>query len=826
MKKIIRTAGILTLVFAASVAVYFFAARKNMQKEETVYSSMDAPGFPVVYTEFDGKDINALHGYIQDMGNQAAGESISVLPEDRKLNIRVKEYGNGITGLSYEVRNLSMNRLIERTQVEDWQEDGGDIQAILPIQNLLTQNETYLLDLTVSTAEKDIHYYTRIMWADSDHAGDMLRLAEDFTRKSLDYNEAKNLVSYLETNPAEDNSSLGNVSIRASFDHLTWDGLTTELVGEPQITLQVYDGIMGQVQVEYKVRITDSTGAQSLVNAEDNFTMKWNDKRIYLMNYNRYANEAFKGEQKNFAGKRILLGISDAKQIKALKSENSRYILYKVNGNLWRYDQHDKKSMCLFTFSDGANEDVRADYKKHDVKVLSASNEGNVDFLVYGYMNRGTYEGQMGVVFYHYDEDSHMVQEKFFVPVSTGFDQLESDISTLAYLGDNGMTYLLLNGKVAGIDLSSNESVTVAYGLSQGNFAVSTDGSRMAWQEGTDAYHSEILHVMDFNTAQKQDITAPSGDYVRALGFVGSDLIYGFGHESDLWTVNGTIKELPMYAMYIADNEMNIQSEYKKQGIYISSVTAEEGRIHLKRMVKLGENQYAYQDEDTIVCNQKVDADPFEGLGWYASQEKGRVYFVQTDGDVKSSSVKTEAPKAFSYENTSTLELAGRQNNTEDGTLMFYAYGGGRYLGSFRDFGEAVNTAYDKMGYVTDQDQHLVWDRINRKAIRSLKDPAGQARELLSYMDSFGENKLRDSGVMTLDASGSSVNQVLYFIDKGIPAAAVMPDGSYLLLYGYDQYNVSIYDPATQDTYKMGLGDANAYFSGSYNGFLCGLKVE
>ena len=110
------------------------------------------------------------------------------------------------------------------------------------------------------------------------------------------------------------------------------------------------------------------------------------------MNYNRYANEVFQGEQKNFAGKRILLGISDAKQIKALKSENSRYILFKVNGNLWRYDQHDKKATCLFTFSDGSNEDVRADYKKHDVKVLSVTDEGNVDFLVYGYMNRGTYE--------------------------------------------------------------------------------------------------------------------------------------------------------------------------------------------------------------------------------------------------------------------------------------------------------------------------------------------------------------------------------------------------------------------------------------------------
>lgn len=142
----------------------------------------------------------------------------------------------------------------------------------------------------------------------------------------------------------------------------------------------------------------------------------------------------------------------------------------------------------MFTFADGSNDDVRAIMGNIMLKVLAASDEGDVDFLVYGYMNRGTYEGQMGVVFYHYDEDSRTVQEKFFVPVSEGYDQLESDITTLAYLGEDGMTYLLLNGKVTGIDLNSNESVTVAYGLSQGSFAVSADGSRMAWQE-------EIMHI-------------------------------------------------------------------------------------------------------------------------------------------------------------------------------------------------------------------------------------------------------------------------------------------------------------------------------------------
>ena len=48
----------------------------------------------------------------------------------------------------------------------------------------------------------------------------------------------------------------------------------------------------------------------------------------------------------------------------------------------------------MFTFADGSNDDVRADYGKHNVKVLAASDEGDVDFLVYGYMNRGTYEGR------------------------------------------------------------------------------------------------------------------------------------------------------------------------------------------------------------------------------------------------------------------------------------------------------------------------------------------------------------------------------------------------------------------------------------------------
>ena len=159
--------------------------------------------------------------------------------------------------------------------------------------------------------------------------------------------------------------------------------------------------------------------------------------------------------------------------------------------------------------------------------------------------------------------------------------------------------------------------------------------------------------------------------------------------------------------------------------------------------------------------------------------------------------------------------------------MIFYAYGGGHFLGASRQFAEAVNLAYDKNGdFVTDERGHLVWDRINRQPIRNLKDPSGAAGAVMSHLDGFTRSTLYEDGIMVIDATGCTLNQVLYFIDKGIPAAAYREDGSYVLLSGYDTYNVTIYDPAVQENVKMGLGDAAAHFGSQHNRFLCGLKIE
>ena len=47
--------------------------------------------------------------------------------------------------------------------------------------------------------------------------------------------------------------------------------------------------------------------------------MKWNELRIYMMQYDRTVNQIFAGDRSEFSGKRILLGITGDDRIELVK---------------------------------------------------------------------------------------------------------------------------------------------------------------------------------------------------------------------------------------------------------------------------------------------------------------------------------------------------------------------------------------------------------------------------------------------------------------------------------------------------------------------------
>lgn len=825
MKHLLKKIGILSAVFVVAIAVYFVWNHKISEKNHTmVYTSMDEASLPVVYTDMYGRSLNFLHGYTQDMKEAVTREALTVLPKDRSMNIQIADYKGSIQGISYEVRSVDLDRLVERTKVDKWDEEGGTVKAALPIQNLLTKDKEYLLILSLDTSNSGkLFYYTRIMWTDNPNVKEMIDFAFDFTTRTFDYEKARELTTYLETNDTADNSSLGHVDIHSSFSQLTWDGLLVKPVGNIRATLKDMDGIMCNVQLEYELTLDGEGKDPELYEVVDDFTLKWDTRRIYLMDFERKTNQIFTGQKELFSGKRILLGISHKDEIRSAKSPSGNNVAYVVNRDLWTYDQEHARAVKVFSFRSGKDDGLRSSYDQHNIKLLSVCDNGDVDFLVYGYMNRGIHEGSMGIAMYQYRREDNAIEEHFFTPVTRSYEMIKEEVDQLAHLGDNGMLYLMADRAVYGIDLNSNEYMVLADSLVEGGYAVSNTERHFAWQEGDDLYGARVIHLMDLDTSKKREITGGDNNRYRTLGFVGDDFIYGIAKAGDLWVQNGRVKDGPLYRIEIMDQSGKIVKKYEHENKYISDVSVEDSRIHLKQAVKTGEHSYAASRQDTIVCNKELKDQELDGIGWYASEQRRKLYFVQLDNDTKSRNVKISVPKKVAYDSTEVVEL---KTNTRILEHRFYAYGGGHYLGSRRSFTDALNLAYDKMGVVTDKNKKILWNRVNRPAVKNIKYPLKAGSLFVHNLQGFDGSIPDREGVVLLDARDCTLKQILYFIGQGCPVAAYTEDGSYLLISGYDSYNITIYHPLTGESQKMGLNDASAYFERLGNDFVCGVFTE
>ena len=158
--------------------------------------------------------------------------------------------------------------------------------------------------------------------------------------------------------------------------------------------------------------------------------------------------------------------------------------------------------------------------------------------------------------------------------------------------------------------------------------------------------------------------------------------------------------------------------------------------------------------------------------------------------------------------------------------MTFYAYGNGRLKGTTQDFVKAVELAYEDMGLVTDQKQNILWNRTNRGNVKNIREIQNTAAPIIQRLGGFTGSEVFDDNLIMLDAKGLELNQILYFVDQGLPVVAYTGEGSYILITGFDQFNVTLYQPETGETWKMGLNDASAYFQNLQNDFICSIRFD
>lgn len=818
--KIGKKIAVLLLVFIAAAGIYFVwpMGRREEKGVNTTYSVMENATLPVAYPAMLDQEMEPLFGHREEKAVTAERGGLLVLPPDRKLPVRF-EAADRIRSLQYEIRTMDMEHLVERTELTGWTVKNGEISVILPIQNLLEADTEYCLGIHAELSDgTGAWYYVRIIETDSDHVGEMLALARDFSEKTFHYNSARELTMYMESSPDADNSSFGSVTLKNSFSQMTWGNLKVERKGAVHVGIRELSGDLANINLCYYVT-RDGEQETETYEVTENFTMKWSRQRIYMMDYERTMNQVFTGTRDQFSGKRILLGISDGEDIGAKKSQNGKFMAYMVNRELWLYDVAGNENRCVFSFGGIETEDVRCRNRNHQISILELSETGDMDFLVYGYMNRGNHEGRTGIAYNHYDAGSNTVEEKFFLPASESFEELKLDLETLAHKGTNGVFYFYMAGSVYGIDLKSCEYVVAASGLDRDRFSVSADGSRLAWQEASGVYDSRLLHIMDLDTGDKTQIGEGGENAYRILGFVGSDCVYGVGNYGDYVMSNGRIMGLYLRFLEILDKNMECVLHYEKSGKYIREVRVSESRVHLTLVKEKEDGFFGATSDDTLVCNTETDSGKLDHIGWYASENKGRIYFVQLGKEIsENQKIRRTAPKKMVLREGNEIDLSSGEKADR---MEFYSYARGRLLGIFTDFADAVAASYDRMGMVMDGKHTMIWARANKPSSAYIRDITGTLRCLDRYRAEFSGESMWSGDCLLLEASGCTLNQMLYFVGKNMPVLLNTGEGSCLVLTGFDQSHVRVYDPVSGQTETMSMENAEGYFSGRGNDFIC-----
>ncbi|MBP3701940.1 MAG: hypothetical protein J6I64_08615, partial [Lachnospiraceae bacterium] len=406
MKKGLQKALILVLIFVAAAAAVFYITRGE-EEQETIYDGMSEASLPVVYSLYGGEEINRLYGYVENMKEEYMRENMTPLGYDGQMTIAVDCYENMLLGLKYEVRDADSGRLIEATEVTEWtqeerpqQPEGTLVTATLPIQKLIEEGREYLLKICLTTDNHgQIYYYTRIVYNRQFHAQEMIDFVTYFSERTFDPEEKQEglseLGTYIEPNRSGDNSTLAHIDIHSNHRMLTWMNLEPERITEPLVEIRQMSETIGTLRLTYQVRATGDTGLREIYDVEENFVIRWSQLRFYLLAYDRTMNQHFEGDTNTIEGGIVDLGIveDDATQLET--SASGEYTVFTAGGELWSYNGKVNEAVKIFSFRNGTEDDVRTDHNDHDFQIIRVEDNGDVSFMIYGYMNSGSHEGQV-----------------------------------------------------------------------------------------------------------------------------------------------------------------------------------------------------------------------------------------------------------------------------------------------------------------------------------------------------------------------------------------------------------------------------------------------
>ena len=842
-KRIINIAIVIAVFFIA----LFVAGSIINQGTTDMTMEMGQATFPVVTVRFNGIEMNPMHGYRKEMKTNLMRESITPLMSGRKVSLQIDRFGAEMSSMAFEVRSVDGERLIENTQIPEWEErDDGTLFVTLELKDLIDMNQEYELILLLTPASGEtIRYYTRIISQEDYHVTDKLEFVKDFTTKTFDKEAAKSLTKYLESNSSGDNTNLGKVTIHSSFDQITYAGLPITAKTDPQITIKEIDEQTGSFVTDFYVTTSDAE-AENLYHVQEYYRLRYTSDRIYLLDYERTMDQVYREDGNVYANNKIMLGIT-ADNIQMEESDDGNILAFVSGNRLFSYNTVDNKMAYLFGFYDKDNVDARTLYNMHRMKILDVSEGGNVTFLVYGYMNRGKHEGEVGISAFYYDSTVNTIEELVYIPSEDPQDVIMEKVNQLSYINRDGILYLMDNRHIYGINFTQRTYEEVADNLHYNGYVISDSNRMIAWQEGDSLQNSQTVVLMNLNTGVQKRIEAKASETIVPIGFIEEDLIYGIVNKNDIVMDYAREAVLPMYCVKIENENEGVLMTYEQENVYVLSGSVNQNQITLQRVSKAEDGTYIEIADDQIV-NAESTSTGRNTVEVVATQNYEKIKQIALRKEIDVSAMKQLTPKEVLFEGERSVYL----RNSDETQEQFYVYGKYGVSGIYGNAGQAVDAAESEAGVVLNSAGSYVW----KKTIRSTRNQimAIQADTVTEEKDSLAvaldtmlsyEGIMRNSAYMlqsgetiysilesslsecqVLDLTGCSLDAVLYYVNRDIPVLVMLQDGNAVLLIGFNEMNTVIMNPQTGTIYKMGMNDSKTWFKENGNRFITYIRNE
>ena len=840
MKKVIIKLIVLMFVFVGAVTTFSITMNRG---NKDLTTTMAQATLPIIHFYNGDIQINELHGYVKEMDAVGMREDITPVGEDRLLRMSVDTYGKKIDSIRYEVRSMDAKRLIAEAEVTDYESEKDKLAAKIKMQNILEPNQEYLLIFTIDSEGQTIYYYTRMIEIKDNSASECLKFALQFHENTFEPEGSSFFPTYMDA-ATGDATTLNYVDLTCTVKQIMWADFQGQILVEPMMAFKEINSSYDVITLNYVISNVNERGETEIYNVEEYFRLRLTETRMYVLNYERTMNQMFRGDN-NFLEdvSKIQLGIRD-RNVEFKANEAGNIICFVQEGELWCYNQGNREIARIFSFRDMEGYDPRNSWNQHDIKIVRIDEAGSVDFMVYGYMNRGTHEGEVGTVVYHYDGLAHTVEEEVFIPYSKSYEILRAEMGQLMYENDQGILYIMQEGNVYRIDLNTLKTKKEISGLTAGCYASSENNEYFAWVDAKHQYESTVLHLLNLKTGVTIDIEEGKGQYLRPLGFIDGDFIYGIANAKHVKVDAAGNTMFPMKSLKIlntSEDKQEVLKEYQPSGKLIGGIDIEDYTVFVQ-LVEASDGQYVLAGTDSIM-NRDVDKSGVVSVGTTSSDVKETQVHITLKKDADSAKVKMITSKGILQEEIKELELKQKGNTDQE---RFYVYVKGNVIHITDGISDAISYANKKMGVVIDSEQQYVWMRARKIYSAPLSDIESSASDsgsntivkcisaMLNHEKlGLGVNELMEQGLtpkevlentlkdaVVLDLTGCVTEDILFYVSKGSPVFAMTGSKNAILVVGYTGNNINYYDPELNRICTTTFEKADEMFHSGGNKFI------